>query len=90
MFATLLKLSEMDLEDIDTDEKTIQDKRYRTLQKWKAKYSFEATYRVLVDVFLKLGRADLAEEVCKLDKGTYKLVEPLMTVVLRQIKINQH
>ena len=38
---------------------------------------FKATYRVIVDAFLRLGRADLAEKVCQLlvDEGTYKLVK---------------
>ena len=42
--------------------------------KWKAKNLFKATYRVFVDIFLKLGRADLAEKVCRLlvDEGMYK------------------
>ena len=32
---------------------------------------FKATYKILVGVFLKLGRADLAKRVCRLlvDKG---------------------
>ena len=85
--APLLGLTETDEEDIEEEGKNTQDKRYKTLQRWKAKNSFKATYQVLVDVFLKLSRADLAEKVCRLlvDKGTYKLVELLMTV-LRQIK----
>ena len=42
------------------------------LQTWKAKYLFKATYRALVDVLLKIGRADFAEKVCRLlvDEGT--------------------
>ena len=46
------------------------------LRRWKSKSSSKGTYRVLVDVFLRLGRADLAKEVCKLlvDEGTYKLL----------------
>ena len=76
-------LSETDEEDVEEGKKT-QDKRYKTLRRWKAKNLFKATYRVLVDVFLKLGRADLAEKVCRLlvDEGTYKLVELLMAMIL--------
>ena len=69
--APLLGLTETDEEDVEEGKKT-QDKRYKTLRKWKSKNSFKATYRVLVDVFLNLVRADLAEKVCRLvvDEGT--------------------
>ena len=71
-----LGLTEIDEEDIEEDGTKTQDKRYKILQKWKARSLFKATYKVLVDVFLKIGRADIAEKVCKLliDEGTYKLV----------------
>ena len=74
--APLLGLTETDEEDVEEVGKKTQDKRYKTLRRWKAKNLFKATYQVLVDVFLKLGRADLAEKVCKLlvDEGMYKLV----------------
>ena len=70
--APLLGLSETDEEDVEEKGKKTQDKRYITLRKWKCKNLFKATYRVLVDVFLKLSRADLAEKVCRLltDEGT--------------------
>ena len=70
--APLLGLTETDEEDVEEEENKTQDKRYKTLQRWKNKNLFKATYRVLVDVFLKLGRADLAEKVCRLlvNEGT--------------------
>ena len=66
-----LGLTETDEEDVNEEGKKTQDKRYKTLRTWKAKNLFKATYRVLVDVFLKIGRADLAEKVCRLlvDEG---------------------
>ena len=75
--ALLLGLTETDKEDVEEEGKKIQDKRYKTLRKWKDKNLFQATYRVLVDIFFELGRADLAEKVCRLlvDEGTYKLAE---------------
>ena len=75
--APLLGLSETDEEDVEEEGKKTQDKRYKTLRRWKNKNLFKATYRVIVDVFLTLGRADLADKVCRLlvDEGTYKLVE---------------
>ena len=75
--APLLGLSETDEEDVEEEGKKTQDKRYKILRRWKAKNLFKATYRVIVDVFLMLGRADLADKVCRLlvDGGTCKLVE---------------
>ena len=75
--APLLGLSETDEEDVEEEGKKTQDKRYKILRKWKAKNLFKATYRVIVDVFLTLGTADLADKVCRLlvDEGTYKLVK---------------
>ena len=74
--ALLLGLTETDKEDVEEEGKKTQNKRYKTLRKWKDRNLFKATYRVLVDAFLRLGRADLAEKVCRLlvDEGTYKLV----------------
>ena len=67
-----LGLTETDEEDVEEEGKKTQDKRFKTLRKWKSKNSFKATYQVLVDVFLNLGKADLAEKVCRLvvDEGT--------------------
>ena len=67
-----LGLTETDEEDVEQDGKKAQDRRYKALRTWKAKYSFKATYKALVDVLLKIGRADFAEKVCTLlvDKGT--------------------
>ena len=64
--APLLGLSETDEEDVEEEGKKTQDKRYKTLRRWKDKNLFKATYRVLVDVFLQLGKANLAEKVCRL------------------------
>ena len=68
--APLLGLTEVEREDVQ-DETRAQDRRYKMLLKWKTKNAFKATYTVLVEVFLKIGRADLAEKVCGLliDKG---------------------
>ena len=70
-----LGLTETDEEDVEEEGKKTQDKRYKMLRRWKAKNLFKATYRVLVDVFLELRRADLAEKVCRLliYEGMYKI-----------------
>ena len=54
-----------DIEEIES-KKTESEKRLETLQKWKMKYSFLATYKVLVQVLLNVGCADHALRVCQL------------------------
>ena len=67
--ATYLGLSENDLDDVEREEKDEQDKRVKALQKWKGKFGFKATYRMLVEVLLQLAKADIAEKVLLLLKG---------------------
>ena len=69
---TYLGLSENDLGDVEQEGKDEQDKRLKALQKWKGKFGFKATYRMLVEVLLKLAKADTAEKICHLLKGKSK------------------
>ena len=69
-FATYLGLSENDLDDVEQEGRDEQDRRLKALQKWKGKFGFEATYRKLVEVLLSLAMADVAQNVCRLLKGT--------------------
>ena len=46
------------------------NKRLEVLQKWKGKFGFEATYKKLLEVLLKLSMADVAAKVCHLLRGT--------------------
>ena len=69
--AVHLKLSENDLDAIDQDCKDEQEKRLEVLHKWKGKFGFKANYKKLVEVLLSLGRADVAERICRLLKGNY-------------------
>ena len=62
-----LELDETDINDIES-KKTDSEKRLATLQKWKLKYSYLATYKVLVEALRKVGCADHAERVCQLLK----------------------
>lgn len=64
--APYLGLSEKEIEDIEDEDRRNEVRRRKTLQLWKRKHSFKATYRRLVDVFLSVGRADHAEELCRL------------------------
>ena len=69
--ARYLKLTDSEVDAVDSDGRDEQDKRHKTLQKWKSKFAFKATYRNLIQALLDSGRGDHAEEVCKLlQKGT--------------------
>ena len=61
-----LGLSSAQLEAIERDARSEQEKKLKILELWNAKFAFKATYKVLVEVLLKISRANLAEEVCRL------------------------
>ena len=75
--APYLKLDDSEVEAVDFDGKNEEEKRLKSLQKWKRKFAFKATYKRLIEALLESGRADHAEEVCKqltslvLQKGEY-------------------
>ena len=64
--APYLNLTEPEVDEVDLDGRDERDKRHKTLQKWKSKFAFRATYRKLIQALLESGKADHAEEVCKL------------------------
>ena len=66
-----LKLTDSDMNAVDSDGRDEADKRHKTLEKWMSKFAFKATYKSLIQALLDSGRGDHAEEVCKLlEKGT--------------------
>ena len=66
ILAPHLSLKKTDIEDIDREGKTEQEKRLKTLQKWKERFIFLATYKVLMEALIKTGRAGHARQVCHL------------------------
>ena len=68
--AAYLDLSDNDLDDVEQNRKDEQDKRLNALQIWKGKFGFKATYTKLVEALLSLSKADIAEKICHLLKGT--------------------
>ena len=60
-----LRLKRPDIDEIES-KKTEPEKRLETLQKWKMKYGSNATFKVLVEVLLRVECADHAERVCQL------------------------
>ena len=63
------QLSEVDLDDIDRDKPTEEERRIAALRKWKARKGCEATYEILVGVLLSKGERDQAESLCKILAG---------------------
>ena len=61
-----LGLSRTEMEEIERDGREEREKRLKILELWKGKFAFKATYKVLIEVCLKISRADQAEKVCRL------------------------
>ena len=61
-----LGLSSAQVEAIERDGHSEQERRLKILELWIAKFAFKAKYRVLVEVLLKIGRANIAEKICRL------------------------
>ena len=68
--ATYLGLDKNHLDAIKREDDE-QMRMLNALEKWKGKFGSKATYRKLVDVLLKLGKTDAAEEVGHLLKGIF-------------------
>ena len=58
-------LFKVQVEDIERETEKEKEKRQAFLESWKAKFAFKATYMVIVKALLKIGRADQAEQVCR-------------------------
>ena len=68
-------LNDTDQSDIEQDGKDESDRRLRALQKWKTRFGFKATYRMLVQAYLAIDNVDHAERVCHVltpAKGIFK------------------
>lgn len=69
LYAPYLGLSTAEIDGIKEDAHKHEQRTLRTLQKWKSKAVFKATYGALVDVCIKLRNAELAEKICQYAKG---------------------
>ena len=61
-----LGLSRIEVEEVEQDGRGEKEKRQKILEVWKAGFAFKAKYVVLIKALLKIGRADQAEQVCRL------------------------
>jgi len=64
--ASHLGLSTTDVEQVERDGGSEDVKRRKVLEVWKARFAFKAKYMVLIKALLKIGRADQAEQVCRI------------------------
>ena len=62
--APRLHMQKSDIEAIDREQMTEDQKRNALLTRWYQKRAFKATYKELVTAFLDEGRADLARFLC--------------------------
>ena len=60
-----LNLTEADLAAVDGDNRTVEEKRTGMLLKWREKFAFNATYKVLIEAFLANERIQTAVDACK-------------------------
>ena len=65
LVAPYLGLSEGDIQAVNRDGTSEEEKRLLMLQRWKQALIFKATYKKLVDALLSIKRADLAANVCQ-------------------------
>ena len=60
-----LELPKADIVAVDGDYRSIEEKRIGMLGRWKEKFAFKATYRVLIEALFSCGKASDAIEACK-------------------------
>ncbi len=69
LLAPILKLTHLDVEDIERDTRGEELKRSEFLSVWKRKQCVYATYRALVVALCKIERREDAMRVCEVLKG---------------------
>ena len=66
LVAPHLGLKKGEIEAIESDGKSEEEKKMLMLQKWKQALVFNATYKELINALLFVRRADLAVKVCQM------------------------
>ena len=67
-FAPYMSIEEAEEEEIRSDNRTYNQQKLACLRKWKAKYSYKATYQHLIQIFYKAGDIDLSYKVATMMK----------------------
>lgn len=65
--APYMKISEAE-EEVIKHERTYEEQKLACLQKWRRKYSYEATYQHLIQIFCKAEEVDLGYKVATMMK----------------------
>ena len=52
-------------DSVDGDNRTVEEKRVGMLEKWKGKFAYRATYHMLIESLLSVGKSTDAIEACK-------------------------
>ena len=60
-----LELMKADIVAVDGDYRSVGEERVGMLERWKEKFAFKATYRVLIAALLSCGKTSDAIEGCK-------------------------
>ena len=74
--ALKLNISQAEVDAIERENGKAELQRVNFLKIWKQKMTFKATYRVLVEALLSIGRAEDAREVCQTLTGMYGILLP--------------
>ena len=77
LVAPHLGLSKGEIEAVENDAKSEEEKRLSLLQKWKQALVFKATYKELVNALLSVRRADLAVKVCRMVVTSVSSQQPI-------------
>ena len=68
--ATKMTISQPEVDDIESDHPNKAEmQKVSFLDTWKQKMTFKATYRVLMEALLSIGRAEDARGVCQILRG---------------------
>lgn len=65
LLAPRLGLKKEQIQAVDKNADSEEEKRVALLEKWKEKFAFMATYQRLIEAFLAIERADIACKVCE-------------------------
>lgn len=72
-----MNIAQPEVVAIESDNQNAEIQRLSFLETWKQKMSIKATYRVLVESLLSIGRAEDARGVCQVLTGTYYMPQQL-------------
>jgi hypothetical protein len=65
MIGYRFELTESDITAVNGDYQSVDEKRVGMLRRWKERFAFKATYRVLIEALLSCGKTSDAIDACK-------------------------